>query len=118
MNDREEIELVVLNYIEGWYEANADKMQKALHSDLVKRKFVSLKEIWQVDTKWMLQATKEGKGSIPNPPAGKKQMTILDLADKMASVKLISEKFIDYLHLVKIGRKWSIVDALWDYRES
>jgi len=35
--DREGIKRAALNYAEGWYEGNADKMESALSPDLAKR---------------------------------------------------------------------------------
>ena len=45
MSDEEQIKATALNYIEGWYEGNKDRMQEALHPKLVKRRFVSKDEI-------------------------------------------------------------------------
>jgi len=35
--DREAVKRTALNYAEGWYEGNADKMESALSPDLAKR---------------------------------------------------------------------------------
>lgn len=35
--DRTAIKQAALDYIEGWYEGNAERMEKALHTDLTKR---------------------------------------------------------------------------------
>nr|HQU94346.1 nuclear transport factor 2 family protein [Pyrinomonadaceae bacterium] len=35
--EREAIKRTALNYAEGWYEGNADKMESALSPDLAKR---------------------------------------------------------------------------------
>jgi hypothetical protein len=34
----------------------------------------------------------------------------------MASIKVISNKFADYLHLTKFKNQWKIVNALWEYK--
>lgn len=115
MLEKEQIKKIALDYIEGWYEANQKRMENALHPKLVKRRFVSKEEIWQVDTPTMLKITSEGRGKLHEPTKGRKDITILDIQDKIASVKIHSEKFIDYLLLVKENNQWKIVDALWDY---
>jgi len=48
--------------------------------------------------------------------ARKCDITILDLADNIASVKVVSEPFVDYLHLAKLDGKWSIVNVLYEDR--
>ena len=63
----------------------------------------------------MVEATGNGKGRLSEPEKGIKEITILDQTESIASVKLVSNEFIDYLHLVKIDQDWVIVNALWDY---
>ena len=117
MTDDQCIRNVALDYIEGWYTADGSRMDRALSPHLAKRRIVSQNEIWHVDKPWMVQATDDGKGRIEDPIKGKKEITILDHTATMASVKIVSEKFIDLLHFAKCGETWSIVNALWDYRE-
>ena len=33
-----------------------------------------------------------------------------------ASVKIVSDRFVDYLHLAQLDGQWTIINALWDYR--
>lgn len=42
---------------------------------------------------------------------------MLDIADNIASVKVVSQPFVDYLHLAKLDGRWSIVNALYEDRE-
>lgn len=117
MNTEELIKKTALNYIEGWYEGNQERMQEALHPKLVKRRFVSKDEIWQVDTPTMLEITAKGNGKIPEPEKGRKEVNILDVKTNIASVMVVSNKFTDYLLMIKENNQWKIVDALWDYHE-
>lgn len=113
--DTEAINRCVLDYIEGWYEGNADRMNRALSPHLSKRRIVSSEEIWDVSKDWMVEATANGKGRLDEPKKGRKEITILDRTETMASVRIVSEKFMDYLHLAKADNIWIIVNALWDY---
>jgi hypothetical protein len=115
MTDLDKITNCVLNYVEGWYEGNEEKMKEALSKYLVKRRVVSENEIWDINKEWMINATKEGKGKIEPMKTAKKEITILDMTNKVATVKLLSNDFTDYLHLVKIDEKWEIVNVLWEY---
>jgi len=117
MDQSEKIIQCVLQYVDGWYEADDSKMNEALSKYLVKRRVVSENEIWDVTKEWMIQATREGKGKIDISKSSIKEITILDNTDKIATVKLVSNDFIDYLHLVNLNNKWSIVNALWEYKE-
>jgi hypothetical protein len=112
----ESIIRTVLNYVEGWYEAKAGRMAEALHPKLAKRGISATGEIYDVDRDWMIEAAGKGQGRIDAPAAGKKEITILDRSPTIASVKLVSNQFNDYLHLAKIEGEWKIIHALWEYR--
>jgi Putative lumazine-binding len=117
MTDQELIIAAVLNYVEGWYTADAERMTRALHPKIAKRRVTPEGETWDVTGDWMIEATKNGQGTIDDPERGRKDITVLDIAGSIASVKLVSEKFDDYLHLVKQENAWVIVNALWDFRQ-
>ena len=115
MDNTQAIHKIALDYIEGWYEVSASRMDRALSPHLAKRRIVTAAEIWHVDKTWMVAATGDGKGRIENPSKGRKDITLLDQTETMATVKIVSEEFVDYLHLAKCDGQWSIVNALWDY---
>ena len=115
MEDHKLIEKTVLDYIEGWYEGNKNRMDNALDHRLAKRRIISKDEFWSVSKTDMLKLTEEGNGKIDNPKQGKKEIIILDIFRNLASVKVLSEKYVDYLHLIKLEEKWKIINALWDF---
>lgn len=118
MTNEQRILSTALDYIEGWYEADSTRMDRALSPCLAKRHIVSTDEIWHVDKAWIVEAAAGGNGRIEHPAEGMKEVTILDHATTMASVKIVSEKYIDCLHLAKCADEWSIVNILWDYRDA
>ena len=115
MNDKDAIIMTVLDYVEGWYQGDAERMDRALSKHLAKRRIASDEEIMAVSKEWMLTETGNGRGRITNPEQGRKDITILAQTETMASVLLLSEEFVDYLHLVKARNSWKIANALWDY---
>ena len=117
MQDERAIRDVALDYIEGWYTADAIRMDRALSSELAKRRIVTADEIWHVDKAWMVSATGEGRGRIERPDEGRRDVTLLDRSETMASVKIVSERYIDYLHMTKLDGQWRIVNVLWDFVE-
>ncbi|ASW73968.1 hypothetical protein CJF12_06450 [Chryseobacterium piperi] len=52
------------------------------------------------------------------PIVPKKEIKFLDVSDKTASVKLIADEWIDYMHLVKLNGTWKIINVLWQYNDS
>ncbi len=115
----EDVELIkktALNYVEGWYEADKERMAAALHPKLAKRGISASEEIYDVDRDWMIDATERGRGRIDEPSTGKREIVILDRSAAIATVKLVSNQFNDYLHLLKVEGEWKIINALWEYR--
>jgi putative lumazine-binding protein len=45
------------------------------------------------------------------------EVTVLDIADCIASAKVVSQPFVDYLHLAKLDGRWSIVNVLYEDRQ-
>ncbi len=50
---------------------------------------------------------------LPNPS---NQIKILDVYHRIATVKLYSDNWVEYLHLIKLDGKWSIVNLLWQHK--
>ncbi len=115
------IKATALDYIEGWYEGNAERMERALHPDLAKRIVISNKEktrsrLDQMSAMGLVQGTRGGGGK--NTPKDKqiKEVTILDRYENAASVKIVAESWIDYMHLAKFNGRWVIINVLWELK--
>ncbi|WP_075187708.1 nuclear transport factor 2 family protein [Teredinibacter haidensis] len=115
IDDQKGITEAVLNYVEGWYSSDAGRMESALSMHLAKRRITPDEQLISVSKEWMVKETGDGRGRIPHPDRGRKEITILAQTDTIASVVLLSDEFVDYLHLVKAGGSWKIANALWDY---
>jgi hypothetical protein len=107
-----------INYIASWYSGNRDQMEQALHPKLAKRRVNSSNDVSSASYDWMLNAVENGKGRITDPKSGQKDIEILSQSENMASVKVISNDFIDYLQLAKFNNKWKIINALWEYKST
>ena len=84
--DREAIKRTALNYAEGWYEGNADKMESALHPDLAKRRAVSNEKgqsrLNELSAMGLVQGTRAGFGKQTPKEEQQKDVTILDMIGK------------------------------------
>ena len=120
--DKAAIKATALDYIEGWYEGNAERMERALHPELAKR--IVQKDargnnrLDQMGAMALVQGTKRGYGK--NTPKEKqiKDVTILDVFGNAASVKIVASDWIDYLHIAKFNGRWVIVNVLWELKPS
>jgi len=116
--DRDAIKRAALNYADGWYEGNADKMESALSPDLAKRRAITndkgQSRLDAMTAMTLVQATRGGFGKSTPKDEQQKDVAILDMFGGAATVKLEMRDWIDYLHVAKINGKWLIVNVLWE----
>ena len=116
--DTTAIRQAALDYVEGWFTGSAERMDKALHPDLIKRIVVTHPEtgrsmLNQVTESIMVEATRAGAGSRGAPAELNVDVQVLDIYGDMAAVKTVAPGFIDYLQLAKWNDEWVIVNVLW-----
>ncbi|MEM6630494.1 MAG: nuclear transport factor 2 family protein [Bacteroidota bacterium] len=123
-NDSLAIKQVALDYIESQHNVQPEQFERAAHPRMVKRTFWTDKKTGKeylretfTDAMVLLAETYNQEGDkFPNNP--KKEVVILDIYDKTASVKLIADDWIDYMHIVKLNGKWRLVNVLWQFNDS
>lgn len=116
------IRRAALDYIEGWYEADAGRMERAVHSELVKRilgKDPETGRTWlsSQGASQLVAATARGGGSDTPEEERRTDVRILDIFRNAASVRVDAHAWIDYVHLARTEEGWKIVDVLWELRE-
>ena len=119
-SEREAIKRTALNYAEGWYEGNADKMESALHPDLAKR-IVRTNDkgqsgLGQMSAMSLVQGTRVGSGKQTPTAEQQKDVTILDVLGGAATVKLEMRDWVDYMHVGKFNGRWVIINVLWEMK--
>jgi hypothetical protein len=118
------IRKAALDYIESQHRPNSNQMEAALHPRLVKRTFwkdkVTGKEF--VDENFaenmVILAERYNSKGDKFPSSPKKEVKLLDVSDRTASVKLYADEWIDYMHIVKVNGKWKIINVLWQFNDS
>jgi len=117
--DTTAIRATALNYVEGWYEGNADRMAKALHPELVKRIVVrdtttGRTMVQGMGTSVLVNSTRHGYGKETPKERQQKDVAVLDVFGNAASVKAVMADWIDYMHMAKVDGRWVIVNVLWE----
>ncbi len=117
--DRAAITATALDYLEGWYRADAERMERALHPDLAKRIVRTDPEsgrsrLDHMGAMGLVQRVRRGGGSQTPAEHRQKDVEILDLYGNAASVKAVAAYWIDYLHLARFDGRWVIVNVLWE----
>ena len=110
-----------LDYIEGWYTGNAERMARALHPELVKRihNYDSTTKRWVVDNQGasrLTLGTARGGGTRTPKEKQRTDVRILDMFRGTAVVRVDAGEWVDYLQLVREGDRWLILNVLWELR--
>ncbi len=118
--DSDAIRQAALDYIEGWYAGDAERMERSLHPDLVKRIVETRRgrsAIGQMGTAELVDMTAEGGGRSTPAERRRTDVTILDVFGNTASVRVDADAWIDYMHLARFDGEWKIVNVLWELRQ-
>jgi hypothetical protein len=110
----------VLDYFEGWFDGDAERMERALHRELAKRSLRQLDrdsaELRSVTKEQMVAWTAEGEGRSVDPGGDRGiEVDVVDLYGNIATVVVRSPVYREYLHLARTDAGWKIVNALWHW---
>ncbi|WP_231465229.1 nuclear transport factor 2 family protein [Pedobacter sp. Leaf132] len=117
------IKQAAFDYIESQHQPNPSRMERALHPRMVKRTFWKDKAtnkdyVRETSTESMiLLAESYNVKGDKFPAKPKKEIKLLDVSERTASLKLIADEWIDYMHLVKLNGAWKIINVLWQYND-
>jgi len=115
--DQEAILAPARDYIEAWLDGDTDRMARCLHPDLVKRAIDADSEtgVYTMSRDDMVTATASGRGTRLERPY---DISVLDSFGDIASVRVLSSAYMDYLHVGRFGERWLIVNVLWQPRQA
>ena len=120
-DDETAIKATALNYIEGWYEGDAARMESALHPELAKRIILTdpktgHSQFSHMGAMQLVQNTRRGGGNKTPKEQQLKEITILDRFNNAAVVKIVASTWIDYLEVAKFNGQWKIINVLWELK--
>jgi hypothetical protein len=119
--DAAAIKQTALDYIEGWYEGNAERMERSLHPELAKRIVITdpatgKSKLDQMGAMTLVQRTRSAIGTKTPKDQQQKDVVILDVFENVASVRITATDWIDYLHMARFNGRWVIVNVLWELK--
>ena len=115
--DHDAVRLAALDYVEGIYNVQPERIERSVHPSLVKRGFykenaaapyaespMTYDQLVRLAGNW----NKEKKRDISI-----KEVTVLDVLDQTAVAKVTANWGIDYMLLAKFDGRWKITQILW-----
>ncbi len=112
--DVEAVAQVATEYFQSWFAGDGERIRACLHPALAKRtperlgaKSLTLHED---PTEQLVIDTASGEGTEFDPS---QEVMVLDVFRDIATVKVRSAPFVEYLHLARFDNRWLIVNALY-----
>ena len=115
--DRDAVRQAALDYVEGIYNVQPERIERSVHPNLVKRGFykkdastpyaempMTYEQLVKLAASW----NKDGKRDLSI-----KEVVVLDVLDQTAVAKVRASWGIDYMMLGKFDGKWKITQILW-----
>jgi len=120
-SDAAAVRRTALDYVEGWYEGNAERMGRALHPDLQKRIVdkdpkTGSDRLREMSASMLVGYTRDGEGTKTPKEKQQKDVSIFDIYRDEASAKVVFLEWVDYIHLARFDGRWVIVNVLWQYK--
>jgi hypothetical protein len=107
-----------MNYIEGWYAGDGDRMARALHPELAKRIVITdstgRSRLGQMGAMTLIENTRNGGGKQTPAERQRKEFRILDIYHGAAVARVTASDWVDFLELAKWNGSWKIVNVLWE----
>jgi len=116
--EKEAVSKAAMDYIEGWYEGNVERMKNCLHPDLQKREIRILKQTGNSQfglhsASTLIEGTRLGYGKKIPVENRDIKITVFEIFNDIATVKAASMLCTEYLHIVKYNGEWKVLNVLW-----
>ena len=109
------VRAVVADYIEAYYTGDAARMEKSLHPRYLKHTISGPESKPRMTEHTGLEMVEEPRTAGPaSLPASERRedITVLDITGDVASAKLVTSHWVDYLTLAKWNGEWKIVSVV------
>jgi hypothetical protein len=116
-SDQDGVRQAALDYVEGIYNVQPERIERSVHTSLVKRGFykkdanapytempMSYEQLVNLSRTW----NKDGKRNTST-----KKVDVLDVLDQTAVAKVTALWGVDYMLLGKYDGTWKITQILW-----
>jgi hypothetical protein len=108
------IRATVTDCIQGYYSGDPARMERSLHPHYLKHTVSGNGSEVRMTEKTGLQMIQDLRAVGPRKlsPDQKQEITVLDVTGDIASAKLVTDKWVDYMMLSKSNGDWKIVSVL------
>ncbi len=111
-SDDAAVRATVTDYIEGYYTGDAARMEKSLHPHYLKHMIHGSVPMREKNGLQMVQEVRaNGPSDLPQAERTE-QISVLDVAGDIASAKLVTSHWVDYMTLSRFEGQWKILSVV------
>jgi hypothetical protein len=110
--DASAIQTAVTNYIEGYFTGDAHRMEQTLHPHYLKHVIHRNHSMSEMSGSEIVSAIRANGPADLSADQKTEQVTVLDIAGDMASAKLVTPGWQDYMTLSKVNGEWKILSVV------
>jgi hypothetical protein len=110
--DAAAVRATVTNYIEAYYTGDARRMEQTLHPHYLKHMIHGNIPMRDKTGPQMVQEIRTNGVSVIPQAQRTEQVLVLDVAGTIASAKLVTPGWVDYVTLSKLDGEWKILSVV------
>lgn len=114
--DIESIRQAALDYLEGYVSGDAQRHLEAYHSEAIKRRYKLEDGVFGI-INLSPQTMSDSAGVQAPRPLGDFEIVIDGVYNDIATVRVYSQWWVDFLHVVKARGSWKLFHVTWHRRD-
>ena len=111
-NDVSAVRATVTNYIEAYYTADAHRMEQTLHPHYLKHMIHGDIRMREWNGAQMVESVRANNAASLPVAERTEEVSVLDVAGNLASAKLVTPGWTDYMTLLKVDGEWKILSVV------
>jgi Putative lumazine-binding len=113
-DDPSAVRATVRNYIEAYYTGDASRMERTLHPHYLKHMIHSNVPVREKTASQMVSEVRSQQGPPADLPQAERteQISVLDVSGDIASAKLVTPHWVDYMTLARSNGAWRILSVV------
>ena len=111
-SDDAAVRATVTDYIEGYYTGNAARMEKSLHAHYLKHVIHGNDPMGEKNASQIMQDVRSHAASDVSQAERTAQIRVLDVSGDIASAKLVTPHWVDYMTLSRSDGQWKILSVV------
>ena len=111
-DDASAVRATVTNYIQAYYIGDAARMEQTLHPHYLKHRIHGHIPMREQTGPQLVSDVRRGGGTQLSPAQRTEEVSVLDVAGDIASAKLVTPGWVDYMTLSKLNGEWKILSVV------